>query len=236
MRVLALTVLLMTAFLAGCTTTEGEGSASIYVKDAPTDEFSEIHVVFTKVLIHKAGGEEESEEESEEETEGESEAESAEAMDETEEESEAETGEDSEDAEETESDAGWITLFENSTGQDVDLLAASGDASIFLGEANLTEGKYTQIRIVTIDAYGIDLDGNRVDFTVSSGTLKIIGNFDVVAGEETKITVDFDLDASLKEQGNGNWRMTPKVGKTMVEQVDGDASGAEAHEEGELVA
>lgn len=45
-------VMLVTA-LAGCAGS-GQGSASVYVKDAPTDTFSEVHLVITKVVIHQS--------------------------------------------------------------------------------------------------------------------------------------------------------------------------------------
>lgn len=42
------------ALTAGCAAS-GDGSASVYVKDAPADDFDEVHVVFTKVEAHAAG-------------------------------------------------------------------------------------------------------------------------------------------------------------------------------------
>lgn len=205
----------------GFMTESRASSASIYVKDAPTDEFSEIHVVFTKVEVHAAGDED---------------ADGNETSDDGNETSEVDNETADDDANETdEDDGGWITLFENANGTDVDLLAASGDASAFLGEADLEPGKYTQIRITVASAYGVSLDGNdTVNITVSSGTLKIVKPFDVIEGEEAKITVDYDLDRSLKQQGNGKWRMTPVVGSVVVEHVDDDESGEDAHDEGEI--
>lgn len=198
MRVIITALALFAVAFAGCTDS-GDGSASIYVKDAPTDEFSEIHVNFTQVQVHYAGN-----------------------------------GSDDNETEE-EDEGSWITLFENADGTDIDLLAASGNASAFLGEERLEPGKYTQIRIIVQSAYGIDHDGNTVDIPVSSGTLKIIKPFNVVAGEESKITVDIDLDRSLVKTGNQGWRMTPVVGSTVVEQVDDASSGRDAHSEGEIV-
>ncbi|HLF17034.1 MAG TPA: DUF4382 domain-containing protein [Candidatus Thermoplasmatota archaeon] len=47
-------LLAMTAVaLSGCSSGDG-ASASIYVKDAATDEFDEIHVVFNEVSIHQS--------------------------------------------------------------------------------------------------------------------------------------------------------------------------------------
>lgn len=50
----------LAALTAGCagSDTAGSGSASIYVKDAPSDEFSEVHIVFTDVLVHSSGDDE----------------------------------------------------------------------------------------------------------------------------------------------------------------------------------
>jgi hypothetical protein len=50
-----LAILTLVAALASGCTSPADGSASVYVKDAPTDEFDEIHVVFTQVSVHAAG-------------------------------------------------------------------------------------------------------------------------------------------------------------------------------------
>lgn len=204
MRLIAVSLLLLTTALAGCTT-GGEGSASIYVKDAPTDEFSEIHVVFEKVDVHFDGG--------------------------------AGDGDDNatDEDDEEEDDGEWVVLYENNTGMDIDLLAASGDVRAFLGEADLRAGTYAMIRIHTLDAYGIDHDGERHDFTVPSGVMRVPRSFEVVAGEETAITIDYDLDRSLTKAGPTGWKMTPHIGHVEFERVDDDESGEEAAEEGELV-
>lgn len=186
MRTLSI-LLLATASLAGCVG-DGAGSASIYVKDAATDDFDEIHVVFTAVLVHAAGNDTE--------------------------------------------DGSWLTIWENSTGRDIDLLDLSGDRAAFLGEADLDAGKYTQIRIEATQAYGIQ-DGTRVAIELVNPTLKVVRSFDIEAGKETQIVLDFDLDRSVKENPQG-WRMTPVIGKTTVNVVDDDASGADVHEEGEV--
>lgn len=201
-RSLLVAALFAVVGLSGCVT-GGEGSASIYVKDAPTDEFDEIHVLFSAVEVHYAGSG------------------SAEADNET-------------DGNETDEDDGeWRTLVESEDGIDVDLLNASGTRSAFLGEADLEAGTYTQIRVQVIEAYGIK-DGERSDFRVPSGTLKLVRSFDVEADQETKITLDFDLDRSLTQAGQGQWILTPVVGTTYVEVVEDDESGEDVHEEGDI--
>lgn len=194
-----LALLLAGALLPGCFG-DGQGSASVYVKDAPTDEFDEIHVVFTKVEVHAAGG------------------------------GDDESDDDNASSNQT-SSAGWRTLFDNASGADVDLLNASGARAAFLGEADLDAGKYTQIRVHVLEAYGIQ-NGTRINITVSSGVLKLIHPFDVEADKETRIVLDFDLDRSLRQQGpDGAWRMTPVVGTVSADVVDDDASGEEAGDE-----
>ena len=188
-RFAALAILtLLAAAVAGCSSS-GDGSASVYVKDAPTDEFDEIHVVFTKVEVHASGS----------------------------------GGDDGN------STAGWRTLVTSSSGIHVDLLNASGTQAAFLGEANLTAGKYTQIRVTVKEAFGVQ-NGTRVAITLSSDSLKLNHPFDVDAGKETRIVLDFDLDGSLHQQGGGAWRMTPVVGSVSAETVDDEESGSEAGE------
>ncbi|MFA5943399.1 MAG: DUF4382 domain-containing protein [Candidatus Thermoplasmatota archaeon] len=197
--------------LAGCSSSGGDGSASVYVKDAPTDEFDEIHVVFTKVEVHAAGDDGDDADDSEDST----------------------TDDNETDGDDDNSTAGWRTLFEDSAGVDVDLLNASGTHAAFLGEADLPAGKYTQLRITVTEAYGID-NGTRVPITVSSGTLKLNHPFDVEEAAETRIVLDIDLDRSLHQQGGGAWRMTPVVGSVEAEEVDDEESGEDASEEGEI--
>lgn len=186
MRIPLIACLLLSVALAGCTT-EDTGTASIYVKDAPVDEFDEIHLVFTQVEVHRSGGND--------------------------------TG-------------GWITLYENETGQDLDLLDLSGARAAFLGEAELEAGQYQQIRVHAIEAYGIQ-NGSRVEFQFAPTPFKTSGQFEVTGGEETRITVDIDLEQSVVKMGPNGYRMTPVIGSTHSETVEDDESGAEVHAEGE---
>lgn len=225
------TVLLLTVSLAGCAGTEegGDGSASVYVKDAPADDFAELHVVFTEVRVHAAGGEGDGDEGQPDDAdplgdEGEDGApDSADGN---------ATGDSEADGNST---AGWRVVFESSSGVDVDLLNASGRRAAFLGEADLPAGRYTQIRVVVTEAYGVTHNGSRVDIEVSSGTLKLVQAFTVEAGMESRIVLDIDLERALHQQGNGAWRLTPVIGNTVVDVVEDGESGEEAAQEGEVV-
>lgn len=174
--------------LAGCTDGES-GRASIYVKDAPTDDWAEIHLVFTKSEITRSG-------------------------------------EDNESA--------WVTLVDSSSGTDVDLLEAAGSKAAFLGSASLEPGRYSMVRITVSSAYGIDHAGARHNFTVSSGTVKAPGTFEVQEGNNTRIVLDFDLDRPgvLVSQGGTGWRMTPVIGTVTSEVV---ADNGDEPDTGEVV-
>lgn len=197
---LAVAALVAVAF-AGCvgSAPASAGTASIYVKDAPTDDFAEIHVVFTKVEVHAAQDEGDHE------------------------------------GDEVSPDGGsWITVWENSTAQDIDLLNATGDRAAFLGETELGAGNYTQIRVYATAAYGIDHDGERHDFALAPTPLKVVRSFQVESGMETRIILDYDLHRSIVQMGPNGYRMTPVIGKTITQIVEDQESGEEVAQEGEI--
>lgn len=196
------------------------GEATAYVKDAPAN-LSEVHVTFSKIEAHYAGAANDTENET---------AENETAENDT-------AGNDTADAD----DAGWRTLFEGE--RSVDLLQYSENGSkAFLGDATLETGRYTQIRANVTEAYVVDDNGTRSNVTVASGSVKVVRSFTVEANATTQVVVDVDLDKSLRAQGGGSgdagsgqgqgggqgsggettWRMTPVVGKVLVDHVDED--------------
>jgi hypothetical protein len=237
MAIRALPVALLIALaLAGCSTSNdadggdsgGTGSASAYVKDAPSDAFAEVHVVFTQVSVHRSGGDD-------------SDSNMTTSMgistsvgNTTVSGSVNATATSANSTSDPGSEAGWIVLFSDASGVDVDLLNTTGARAAVLGEADLEAGHYQQVRITVKEAYGIGHDGNRTEITVSSGTLKSVKSFEVEADEETRITIDIDLEKSLKQSGNGQWRMTPVIGKTSAAVVDDGSSGEESSQPGDV--
>jgi hypothetical protein len=227
--------LALAAALAGCTTPAseddggspgGQGSVSAYVKDAPSDDFREVHLVFTQVQVHRSSG-------------GGNETDStatgtatgiSTAVGNT-------TVTASVNATATSADtqgAGWITVFSDPAGVDVDLLNTTGARAAFLGEADLSAGRYQQIRVTVEEAYGVDHNGTRHDITVSGGTVRSVRPFEVEPGQETRLTVDIDLDRSLRQQGNGQWRLTPVIGQTFTAVVEDEASGEDESRPGDV--
>jgi hypothetical protein len=100
---------------SGCVDS-GSGTASICVKDAPTEEFDEIDVVFSSVQIRKSG--------------------------------------------DNSTSGGPSSRTQRAKTSTCSTPA--GPRSAFLGEANMTAGKYQQIRVRVLRAYGVT-DGNETD-------------------------------------------------------------------------
>lgn len=94
-----------------------------------------------------------------------------------------------------------------------DLLTLQNGKTAELGLATLPAGKYGQIR-VKLDAAEIVVKGETMALKVPSGMqsgLKIVGGFEVAAGTQTEIIVDFDAGLSVKYvEGNG-WMMKPVI-------------------------
>ncbi len=162
---LPIATLFLIVALAGCSS-GGDGSASVYVKDAVTDDFSAVHLVITKVSIHQSSSGNET--------------------------------------------AGWKVLFSGS--QDVNLMNATGTKAAFLGAADMTPGKYQQMRIEASSAYGTDTSGAQVAIALPNKELKVVKGFKIEAGKETQLVLDIDLEKSLKESKSG-WEFKPVIGK-----------------------
>ena len=76
-----------------------------------------------------------------------------------------------------------------------DLLKLDGIEEI-LGEAELEVGRYQQIRLDVVKGRVTILSGNR-PIGVPRDKLRIVGGFEVVEGETTIVTLDFDAQRSI---------------------------------------
>ncbi|MEK6975945.1 MAG: DUF4382 domain-containing protein [Candidatus Thermoplasmatota archaeon] len=187
-------VALLTAFvLAGCATDEEEGTGrvSFAVTDAPTDDYSYVNVTFSRAAIHRSGDGGDSD------------------------------GNETEDGNETADDdgagAGWITIV--NTTRTVDLLALHrNNTAETLGFADIEAGHYQQIRFYVDAVTAVKKsDGSTVTMTVPSGVIKTSGSFTVEAGGNTTITVEIDLDQSIRCNNQG-CRFTPHIGRVDVDE------------------
>jgi hypothetical protein len=102
---------------------------------------------------------------------------------------------------------GWFTVVEGPVTYD---LIAIKDVKEVLGSKNLTAGKYTQVRL-SVDEAVVTIDGVEHNLSISSGKIKLIQGFDIEAGKTTTLTLDFDAAESIRETGNGSYRMNPTI-------------------------
>ena len=115
------------------------------------------------------------------------------------------------DYEDDDNESGWLTIVNES--QTFDLIALQ-NVSAPLGEQNLTAGKYTQIRL-TVESANITINrsGQREEQTlkIPSSKIKLIHPFTITKNETTVLTLDFLVDKSIHETGNGKFMLKPTI-------------------------
>jgi len=111
---------------------------------------------------------------------------------------------------ESTSEGEWITIDVPTANESFDLLKIQGVDQL-LASTSIAPGKYTQIRL-TIDEAEVALGGGDLKpATVPSGVLKLVHPFDIVDGETTTITLDFDAAKSVNVTGQGNIMVKPVI-------------------------
>ena len=105
-------------------------------------------------------------------------------------------------------ESGWYSL--SIKNQTIDL-AVLTNVSELLASGNVSEGKYTQIRLVVTAVTGTMEDGTVVNFTVPSGELKTTHPFNVTADHTEKLTLDFDLSHCIVHNAQG-YKFKPVLG------------------------
>jgi hypothetical protein len=101
----------------------------------------------------------------------------------------------------------WVTLLENPPV--FDLLWAIG-VNVLLGANEIPTGNYTQVRLDITEAT-VTLDGEQIQPFLNSGTLKLVGNFIIEAGKNTRISIDFNADKSFVKTGSGGIQFIPVI-------------------------
>lgn len=93
---------------------------------------------------------------------------------------------------------GWRTIMSGEVTYDMLTLK---DNPARLGLLELYPGKVTQIRLYISETKKpkVTIAGVQYDVKVPSNVLKLVGNFDIVAGTTVEIRLDFDVEASLVE-------------------------------------
>ena len=114
----------------------------------------------------------------------------------------------------------WEVLKEWPGGLEVDLLTLE-DVSLLLGSMELTPNHYTQLRVFLKEEATLVLEGGtgpdseetvplEIPSSATSG-IKLNRPFDIVEGEVTELTLDFDAEKSVIKTGNGKYKMKPVI-------------------------
>jgi hypothetical protein len=116
-------------------------------------------------------------------------------------------------------DAGWTEIAVPATP--INLLSLTNGVMQTLGTVPLAAGHYTQIRLVLDANTGntmvnnvVPTGGVKTNLVTPSGQqsgLKLNGQFDVVAGQQADILIDFDACKSVLTRGNGVYALKPVV-------------------------
>ena len=102
---------------------------------------------------------------------------------------------------------GWVTAIDAEIT--FELLSLDGVEAV-LGTAELPAGKYTQVRL-TVPEVQVEKDGELVTADVPSETIRLVGNFELVANEKTYISLDFEVDKSLVDRNRQGFLFKPVI-------------------------
>jgi hypothetical protein len=120
----------------------------------------------------------------------------------------------------SDTDAGWtdITL---SPAKKINLLNLTNGVLQALGQATLPAGHYSQLRLVLDPNTGTGLANSVVPTGGTETTLstpsaiqsgvKLTNGFDVAAGQQADVVLDFDACKSIVTQGKGKYQLKPVV-------------------------
>jgi hypothetical protein len=118
-------------------------------------------------------------------------------------------------------DSGWTDITLN-PARKINLLALNNGTLDSLGQASLSAGHYSQLRLVLDANTGNGLansvvpTGTTAEQTldtpsaVQSG-IKLVNEFDVAAGQRVDLVLDFDACKSVLTKGNGKYALKPVI-------------------------
>jgi len=110
----------------------------------------------------------------------------------------------------------WQVIVEWGEGEgfEVDLIELEGK-SIFLASELLPSGKYTQLRVFLESQAIIVVDGVKYPLDIPSvgqTGIKLNHPFEIIPGQITELTLDFDAQQSIIKTGNGKYKLKPVIG------------------------
>jgi hypothetical protein len=108
-----------------------------------------------------------------------------------------------------------------------DLLLLTNGASAVLGDTSLTEGKYTQIRLIVEDCNYVIDNGMKYPLTIPSGTqtgIKLNHSFEIENGKLYELFLDLNVEKSVLITGNGKYKLKPTI-RVIPVVISGSISG-----------
>lgn len=114
------------------------------------------------------------------------------------------------------SGGGWVTV--NDSTRTFDLLTLRNGAVSVLGDAGLTAGHYTQIRLILGAGSTVTVDGQTFELSVPSNEIKLIHQFRIEAGTQYELLLDFDAARSVV-YSNGTYHLKPTIRVRAVAQT-----------------
>jgi len=103
--------------------------------------------------------------------------------------------------------AGWKTITKEKLTFDLIKLL---DVKEFLGRELLYQGRYNQIRLFVDSAY-VTINGITYNLKIPSKVVKVIKNFEIKRRYTTTLTLDFDIQKSVKSTGNNEYYFEPTI-------------------------
>ncbi|MDP2919237.1 MAG: DUF4382 domain-containing protein [Dehalococcoidia bacterium] len=108
----------------------------------------------------------------------------------------------------------WLEIAVPDTAKTFDLLKIKGIEQL-LTTAQVSAGKYTQVRL-TVEKAEVTLKDKAAEpAVIPGGALKLVHPFEIVAGETTAVTLDFDAEKMVNVTGQGKIQVKPVIKLTV---------------------
>lgn len=119
-------------------------------------------------------------------------------------------------------EAGWTDIALSPGPRKIDLLSLNNGVLLTLGQAPLPAGRYSQLRLLLVPNTTANPLANSVipeggvetPLTTPSGVesgIKLVHQFDVAAGQQVDLVLDFDACKSVVTRGNGAFNLKPVI-------------------------
>ncbi|MDR9455864.1 MAG: DUF4382 domain-containing protein [Salegentibacter sp.] len=108
---------------------------------------------------------------------------------------------------------GWLSLDDVEAGQ-YDLLELTGGMTQLLADSEIPAGFVSQMRLVLGPDNFVEIDGDLIPLATPSAEqsgLKLNLNQELEAGEHYEFLLDFDVEESIVETGNGGLILKPVI-------------------------